>query len=138
MAKNPNVDPGDVIEFSYTDRHNNNDYKTNIFVLNPDQEDYLHGLKLEKMEEEQIEELYDQVREVNKNKIKKWINQRAHIDYWKIDDPENFYYRYVKPIFQNMKVPYRTYKISQMRNVKVVDNKLQATMEKKWESRGGA
>ena len=116
------IESGSIVRFNYKGKNVTNS-RPIVLVLNPDWDGKLHGLALEPMSENMLNDLYKIVKETLGDKIEKITRLRFGRGKARITDPQQFYSSKLKPLMptQSKESPYRTYLRSGVTNVRMID-----------------
>ena len=128
------IEAGMIIQFKYTKEHPRKKTKEYIVVvLNPKYKDYLHALSLEVL----APNAFDRFVKKTKIIITKTISNARKLDIPEIDlaniHPHSFYLQEIRNRSE-LYVGYRTFKVSKLRNIKILDYnfKREAYKETAW------
>ncbi len=115
------IEPGVIVRFNYTGIEVN-EPRPLVLVLNPKWKNHLHGIALRILSESELLQLSKLVKFTIAQKANKLLKLRLPKLKADIGNPKSFYESKIKKFLGNKKEPaYRTYTLSGISNIKLID-----------------
>lgn len=117
---------GQVVRFNYSGEYTTAK-RSLVLILNPRYKGKLHGIVLDNISDVVLAKLKKIVQETTQARIQKLINLRLPLLKADIQDPRRFYETRLRPFIKTQfrmadkKSPYRTYFVSNIKNLKLID-----------------